>query len=680
MMRTRWLGAWLCLIVSVLLSVSARQQSNDPLPSWNNTPHKQAILDFVAKVTKEGTPDYIPPEERIATFDNDGTLWCEQPMYFQLIFAMDRVKELSPQHPEWKDKEPFSFVLANDMEGLAKSGAKGLMEIMAATHSGMTTDEFAAIVKDWLQTARHPRFNKPFTELVYQPMLEVLAYLRANGFKTFIVSGGGVDFMRVFANSVYGVPPEQVIGSSGKTQFELHDGSDPVLVKLPEVNSIDDKDGKPINIELHIGRRPVFCFGNSDGDMQMLQYTTMAADPAGPRLGLIVHHDDAQREYAYDRDSHIGTLNKAWDQAKERGWIIVSMKDDWKRIFPFDEIASSAKPAQPDAAPEGMVWIPGGEFIMGTDDVNGMMNERPSHRVRVDGFWMDATPVTNAQFRRFIETTGYTTIAEREVDWEELKKQVPPGTPKPPDEMLRPGSLVYTPPHQEVDTRDMGNWWAWTTGADWKHPQGPASSIDGKDQYPVVQIAWDDAVAYANWAGKRLPTEAEWELAARGGAKTNTRYWWGDEFQPSIGPRTGQFMCNTYTGTFPVNDTKEDGFDRPSPVRAFPPNGFGLYDMAGNVWNWTADLYRADAHALSAQELSKSGAACCNNPKGPAACFNPTRPVADAVERVIKGGSFLCHVSYCESYRPTARRGTPPDTGTEHIGFRCVKNAAAPSR
>ena len=304
----------------------------------------------------------------------------------------------------------------------------------------------------------------------------------------------------------------------------------------------------------------------------------------------------------------------------------------------------------PADAPPGMVWVPGGEFTMGTDGPNSMLNERPAVRVSVDGFWMDQHDVTNAEFRKFVEATGYVTTAEKPIDWEEMKLTVPPGTPKPSDEKLQPGSLVFTPPGHAVDLRDMSNWWTWITGANWKHPQGPKSNIEGQDDYPVVQISWDDAAAYAKWAGKRLPTEAEWEYAAHGGAKTSTRYWWGNEFRPG-----GKFMCNTYTGEFPVKDLAEDGYAGTSPWDAFPPNGYGLYDMAGNVWQWTADLYRADAHAQIAERIAKSGNGYCLNPTGPSASFNPMSAVVDSPERVIKGGSFLCNVNYCESYRPPAR-------------------------
>lgn len=332
----------------------------------------------------------------------------------------------------------------------------------------------------------------------------------------------------------------------------------------------------------------------------------------------------------------------------------------------------AAKPAGSSSpAPAGMRWVPAGEFVMGTDSPESMANERPAHKVKVSGIWVDEHDVTNAEFAAFVKATGYVTVAEKPVDWEELKKQVPPGTPKPSDETLKPGSLVFTPPGRRVDTRDMGNWWTWTNGADWRHPQGPASSIAGKDDYPVVQVSWDDAVAYAKWAGKRLPTEAEWEHAARGGAEKNTRFWWGDEFTPG-----GKYMANVYTGEFPVKDTGEDGFAGLSPVKSFPANGYGLYDMAGNVWNWCSDFYADDVHVKAAEGAGKGadGKPLINcDPTGPAKTFSAHNPLA--VERVTKGGSFLCSASYCESYRPTARRGTPPDTGTGHIGFRCVMTA-----
>jgi len=316
-------------LVSVLAFTAAISHAADPLPSWNNGKAKQSIVDFVEKVTKPGSPDFVPAAERIATFDNDGTLWAEQPMYFQLAFALDRVKALASQHPEWKDKEPFASLLKGDLKGALAGGEPAIFQIVMATHAGLTTEEFEQIVRDWIATAKHPKTGRPYTEMVYQPMLEVLFYLRANGFKTFIVSGGGIEFMRPWTEKVYGIPPEQVVGSSVKTKFELRDGK-PVLVRLPELNFNDDKGGKPVGINQHIGRRPVMAFGNSDGDLQMLQWT--AAGP-GARFCLYVHHDDAAREYVYDREDGLARLNKGLDEAAAKGWTVVSMKDDWKQVF-----------------------------------------------------------------------------------------------------------------------------------------------------------------------------------------------------------------------------------------------------------------------------------------------------------------------------------------------------------
>ena len=326
---------WRCFQCLSLLPMSARAQtsaSGGTLPSWNDGATKQAILNFVAAVTQEGSPNFVPPAERIATFDNDGTLWVEHPMYIQLAFALDRVKALAPLHPEWKNTQPFKAALEGDMKTLAEAGEHGMAELVMATHAGMTTEEFEKIVIDWFATARHPRFKRPYTELSYQPMIELLAYLRANGFKTFIVSGGGIEFMRPWTERVYGVPPEQVVGSSIKTQFQMRDGR-PELFRLPEFNFIDDKAGKPVGINEFIGRRPIAAFGNSDGDIEMLQWTTMSG---GVRLGLIVHHTDAEREYAYDRDTPFGRLDKALDAAAMNKWIVADMKNDWNRIFAFE--------------------------------------------------------------------------------------------------------------------------------------------------------------------------------------------------------------------------------------------------------------------------------------------------------------------------------------------------------
>jgi haloacid dehalogenase-like hydrolase len=309
------------------------QTRPDPLPSWNNGAAKTAITAFVARVTTTGGSDYVPPAERIATFDNDGTLWTEHPMYVQLLFALDRVKALAFQHPEWKQEQPFRAVLEGDQKTLLAGGEAALMKILAATHSGMTTAEFESIVTNWLASARHPRFKRPYTELVYQPMLELLSYLRANGFKTWIVSGGGIEFMRPWTERIYGIPPEQVVGSMGKLKYEVRDGQ-PVLLREPGIDLIDDKAGKPVGIQKFIGRRPILAAGNSDGDMEMLQWTTAGK---GARFGLLIHHTDARREYAYDRSSPFGTLDRALNQAQGSGWIVVDMLKDWRVVFPFEK-------------------------------------------------------------------------------------------------------------------------------------------------------------------------------------------------------------------------------------------------------------------------------------------------------------------------------------------------------
>jgi formylglycine-generating enzyme required for sulfatase activity len=320
------------------------------------------------------------------------------------------------------------------------------------------------------------------------------------------------------------------------------------------------------------------------------------------------------------------------------------------------------------APPEGMVWIESKEFTMGSMNADAPMTERPAHHVRVDGFWIDVTEVTNAQFKAFVDATGYVTQAERPVDWEELKKQVPPGTPKPADEMLRPGSMVFKPPPPDtrVNINNVEQWWAWTIGADWKHPEGPDSSIGDRMDHPVVQVGFDDAVAYAKWAKKRLPTEAEWELAARGGLSAK-KYTWGDEPASETDPK-----CNIWQGDFPTRNTLKDGYLRTSPVRAFPANGYGLFGMAGNVWEWCSDFFRADAYKQYVGD-----AKVVVNPRGPGDSWDPNETIPGTPKHVIRGGSFLCHITYCESYRPAARRGLTPDTGMSHTGFRCVRDKSA---
>ena len=328
-LRRQHVRLWVFAVLwAVALAAPAFAQT-DPLPSWNAGHAKARVVAFVTAVVEPGGKDYVPPGERIATFDNDGTLWAEQPMYFQILFMLDRVKALAPQHPEWRTQEPFASLLKGDLKAALAGGERAMAEIMMATHAGMTTDAFEQTVKDWMATARHPVTKRPYTEMVYQPMLELLGYLRANGFKTYITSGGGVEFMRPWTERVYGIPPEQVIGSSIRTQYEVREGK-PVLVRLPEIEFIDDKAGKPVGIHKFIGKRPIAAFGNSDGDFQMLEWATSAP---GPRLGLIVRHDDAEREFAYDRKSHVGQLDRGLNEAGARGWTVVSMKSDWKTVF-----------------------------------------------------------------------------------------------------------------------------------------------------------------------------------------------------------------------------------------------------------------------------------------------------------------------------------------------------------
>lgn len=326
-----------CLFAAItwaVFTLTAQAASLDPLPSWNDTAPKQTIISFVKKVTTQNSPDFVPQAKRIATFDNDGTLWSEQPVYFQFFFVIDQIKKLAADHPEWKTQQPFKAVLDGDMKTLAASGEKGLFELVMATHTGMTTDEFCAMVTKWIKSAQHPSLHKPYTSLIFQPMLELLAYLRANGFTVYIVSGGGIEFMRPWAEAVYGVPPEQVIGSSIVTKFEMQDGK-PVLVREPKINFIDDKKGKPVGINQYIGRKPIFAFGNSDGDLQMLQWTTLGT--TSKCFAGIVHHTDKNREFAYDKDSHVGRLDKALTEADKNGWSVVDMKKDWKIIYPTNK-------------------------------------------------------------------------------------------------------------------------------------------------------------------------------------------------------------------------------------------------------------------------------------------------------------------------------------------------------
>jgi phosphoglycolate phosphatase-like HAD superfamily hydrolase len=392
--RRSILAGLLVLVSALSFSGGSALAQNDPLPSWNDGPVKKSITDFVGRVTREGGPDFVPVPERIATFDNDGTLWTEQPYYFQLAFAIDRIKAMAPQHPEWKSKQPFKGLLEGDKKALAAAGKDGLLQIVAATHAGMTVEEFSKTVLDWTATAKHPRFNRPYTELIFQPMLELLTYLRANGFKTFIVSGGGIEFMRPWADRVYGIPPEQVVGSSGVVKFEITSDGKTSLVKLPKIEFIDDGPGKPVGINRFIGRRPIFAFGNSDGDLRMLQYT---AGGGGARFMGIVHHTDGEREFAYDRQSPVGKLDKALDEASKRGWTVVDMKKDWKVVFP---VASKAADTVPVTAID-ILLEPDATMLQRAEAVNA------THlKIFPQGFALDAAHRPHVTLvQRFVRTS-----------------------------------------------------------------------------------------------------------------------------------------------------------------------------------------------------------------------------------------------------------------------------------
>lgn len=339
-------------------------------------------------------------------------------------------------------------------------------------------------------------------------------------------------------------------------------------------------------------------------------------------------------------------------------------RTDEPKIMRATNSEAKITPREGEPDKSEMVWIPAGEFVMGSAEAGAMANEQPAHTVKLDGYWIDSHEVTNRQFEEFVKATGYLTTAERKPDWEELKKSVPPGTPEPPADALVPGALVFHAPSIPVPTNDVSQWWSWTPGADWKHPEGPKSSLEGRENHPVVHVSWDDANAYATWAGKRLPTEAEWECASRGGL-AGKRFTWGDD-----PPTEESLLANIWQGRFPNRNDRRDGWERTSPVKTYPANGYGLHDMSGNVWEWCSDWYRADAYAKQAQKGEVT------NPKGPSDSWDPSEPYAQ--KRVIRGGSFLCHITYCESYRTAARRGNTPDTGMSHLGFRCVLSGSAP--
>ena len=632
----------------------------DRLDSWNDGPTKSAITDFVARVTEEGGPDYVEPAARVAVFDNDGTLWTEKPLVIQLDFTVHRFRELAENDPALQTKQPYQAAYEGDMRWLGAavvkhyhgddSDLKLLMVAVPKAFEAVTVEEYDRRVKEFFDEADNPGLKRPYRACGYLPMVELLRYLEANDFATYIASGGDRDFMRPVAEDLYGIPPERVIGSALGITYSRKAASPPCSTRVRWTSSMTvprsrsgygvGSDGDPFS---PLATRTAMCRCWPFQELRPLHHfgcccctttpTANSTTSAGAEQAL--ETADARE---LDRGQHQERLEHRFRQRRMTG----------------AEFANVVKPS----VTEGLHWIPAQTYTMGSDQ--HYPEEAPAHRVSVDGFWIEPHQVTNAQFEAFVEATGNVTVAERPL--------YPADFPGAPEENLQPGSMVFTRTGGPVNLRHINLWWTWTPGASWRRPEGAGSSIGGREDHPVVHVAYEDAEAYANWAGRSLPTEAEWEAAARGGLD-QTVFTWGDEPE-SVHAR----LANFWHGDFPWRS--DSGYGTTTPVGSFPPNGYGLYDMAGNVWDWTSDWY-ADRHPA---EVDKP---CCipRNPRGGRIgdSYDRRQPQFRVPRKVIKGGSYLCADSYCMRYRPAARRPQMIDTGMSHIGFRCVVRDLTPT-